>query len=138
MQHVEAISGASHAAGGSTGRLAALSAGEERRSRRRHPDRGRSGLHTVCGGGQTVQDVVRVSNMDGERGLSAPRGQQLAHMHPLKVVACLASSVTKAAAWPPRVPNCVIAKGMKRMSGRLLTPYGYFSNLVFSTRRRAT
>jgi hypothetical protein len=25
-----------------------------------------------------------VSNMDGERDLSAPRGQQLAHMHPLR------------------------------------------------------
>jgi hypothetical protein len=59
-------------------------AGDERRGRRRHPNRGRSGLHTVCGGGQTAQDVVRVSNMDGERDLSAPRGQQLAHMRPFR------------------------------------------------------
>jgi hypothetical protein len=44
----------------------------------------------------------------------------------------------KAVAWPPRVPSSVTAKGIKRMSGRLLTPSEYFSNLVFSTRRRAT
>jgi hypothetical protein len=42
-------------------------AGKEHRGKRRHPNRGRSGLHTVCGGGQTAQDVVRMTNMDGER-----------------------------------------------------------------------
>jgi hypothetical protein len=93
MQHVEATSGASRAARGSTGTLAAYGAGEERRGKRRHPSRGRSGLHAVCGCGQTAQDVVRVSNMDGERGLSTRalsatfrrgRGQQLAHMHPFR------------------------------------------------------
>jgi hypothetical protein len=40
-------------------------------------------LRTVCGG-QPAQDVARVSNMDGERVLSALGGQQLAHMHPLR------------------------------------------------------
>jgi hypothetical protein len=84
MQHVEATSGASRAARGVTGTLAAHGAGEERRGRRRHPNRGRSGLHAVRGGGQTAQDIVRVSNTDGERDLSTPRGQQLAHMHPLR------------------------------------------------------
>jgi hypothetical protein len=28
--------------------------------------------HTVCGGGQTAQDVIRVSNMDGKIDLSTP------------------------------------------------------------------
>jgi hypothetical protein len=41
-------------------------------------------------------------------------------------------------AWPPRVPDSVTAKGIKRMSGRLLTPSENFSNLVFSTRHVAT
>jgi hypothetical protein len=40
---------------------------------RRHPNRGRGGLHTACGGGPPTQDVVRVSDMDGERNLSTPR-----------------------------------------------------------------
>jgi hypothetical protein len=64
--------------------LAAHGEGEERRGRRRHPNRGRNGLHTVCGGGQTTQDVVRVSNMDGEIDLSTLEGQQLAHMNPFR------------------------------------------------------
>jgi hypothetical protein len=51
---------------------------------RRHPNGGRGCLRTVCGGGETTHDVVRVSNMDGERYLSAPRGQQLAYMHPFR------------------------------------------------------
>jgi hypothetical protein len=72
------------AARGSTGTLAAHRAGEERRGRRRHPSRGRSGLHFVCGGGQTPQDGVHVSNMDGEGDLSTSGGQQLAHMHPFR------------------------------------------------------
>jgi hypothetical protein len=59
-------------------------AGKEHRGKRRHPNRGRSCLHTVCGGGQTAQDVVRMTNMDGEWDLSAPGGQQLAHMHPFR------------------------------------------------------
>ena len=84
MQHVEATSGASHAAGGSTGTLAALGAGEERRGKRRHSSRGRSGLHTVRGGGQPAQDVVRVRDMDGERNLLTPTCQQHAHMHPFR------------------------------------------------------
>jgi hypothetical protein len=84
MQHVEATSGASRAARGSTGTLAAHGAGEERRGLRRHPNRGRNGLHAVYGGRQTAQDVVRVSNMDGERDLSTLGGQQLADMHPFR------------------------------------------------------
>jgi hypothetical protein len=40
---------------------------------------------------------------------------------PLEAAASLATSVKKAVAWPPTVPNYVTAKGMKRMSGRLLT-----------------
>jgi hypothetical protein len=118
---VEATSGASRAAQESTGTLAAHGAGEERRSKRRHPNRGRSGLRTIRGGGQTAQDVVRVSNMDGERDLSVSGGQQFAHMHPLETAACLATTVKKAVAWPPRVQDSVDAKGIKRMSGRLLT-----------------
>jgi hypothetical protein len=86
MQHVQATGGASRAARGSTGTLAASGAGEERRGRRRHPSPGRSGLHAVRSVGQTAQDVVRVSNMDGERDLSTPGGQQLAHMHPRSLV----------------------------------------------------
>jgi hypothetical protein len=70
MQHVEATSGASRAARGSTGTLAAHGAGKERRGKRRHPSRGRSGPRAVRSGVQTTQDVVRVSNMDGERDLS--------------------------------------------------------------------
>jgi hypothetical protein len=66
MQHVEATSGASRAARGSTGTLAAHSAGEERRGMSRHLSQGRGGLHTIRGGGQTAQDVVRVSKVDGE------------------------------------------------------------------------
>jgi hypothetical protein len=48
---MEATNGASRAARGSTGTLAAHGAREERRGRRRHPSRGRSGMHTVRGGG---------------------------------------------------------------------------------------
>jgi hypothetical protein len=44
----------------------------------------------------------------------------------------MAISIKKAVAWPLGAPNSVTAKGMKRMSGRLLTPSEYFSNLVFS------
>jgi hypothetical protein len=36
---------------------------------------------TPYGGGQTVHGIARVSNLDGERSLYAPGGQQLAHMH---------------------------------------------------------
>jgi hypothetical protein len=64
--------------------LAAHGTGEERNGMRRDPSRGRIGLLTVRGGEQPVQDVVRVSDMDGERNPKAPRGQQLAHMHPFR------------------------------------------------------
>jgi hypothetical protein len=84
MQQVEATSGTSRAARGSTGTLAAHVPGEERRDMTRHPNRGRNGLHTVCGGGQTAQDVVYVGDMDNERDLSAAGGQQVAHMHPFR------------------------------------------------------
>jgi hypothetical protein len=49
-----------------------------------HPNNGRSGLRIVRCGGQPAQDVVRVSDMDGERNISAPRGQQFAHMLPFR------------------------------------------------------
>jgi hypothetical protein len=68
MQHMEVNnSGASRAARGSTGTLADHGAGEERRGMRRYPGRGRSGLHAVCGGGQTAHDFVRASDVGGER-----------------------------------------------------------------------
>jgi hypothetical protein len=139
MQHVEATSGASRAARGSTGTLAVHGAGEERRSMRRHPSRGRSGLlHPVCGGGQTAQDFVRVTTWTARATFRRHEANNLPIYIPLEAGACLASSVKKAVAWPPRVPNSVIAKGIERMSGRLLTPSEYISNLVFSARRRAT
>jgi hypothetical protein len=74
--------------------------------------------------------------MDGERDLS--EANKLPTCIPLEAGACLAFSVKKAVAWPPRVPNSVTAKGMNRLSGRLLTPSEYFSNLIFSSRRGAT
>jgi hypothetical protein len=49
-QYVEATSGASPATRGSTATLAAHGVGEERSGKRRHPNRGRSTLHTVRGG----------------------------------------------------------------------------------------
>jgi hypothetical protein len=63
---MEATSFASRATRGSTGTLAAHGAREERLGRRRHPSRKRSGLHTVRGGGKLEQDVVHVTDMDGE------------------------------------------------------------------------
>jgi hypothetical protein len=51
------------------------------------------------GGGQPAQDVVRVSDMDGEINFSAPRGQQVAHMHPFRGSCPLGSFVKKAVAW---------------------------------------
>jgi hypothetical protein len=72
MQHMETTSGALRAARGSMGAVAAHGAREKRRGKRRHPSRGRSGIHTVSGGGQPTHDVVRVSDMDGdEKNLSA-------------------------------------------------------------------
>jgi hypothetical protein len=72
MQHTEAIiRGASRAARGSTGTLAAPGAGKKRRGMRRHPVQERSGLHTVYGSRQPAQDIVDESDMDGKRILSA-------------------------------------------------------------------
>jgi hypothetical protein len=105
--------------------LAALGAAEERRGKRKHPSRGRSGLHIASGGGQPTQDVVRVSDMDNERNLSAPRGGQPTHV-PLEAVPCLANSVKEAVACPLRAPNSVTANGMKMISRRLLTPPSTF------------
>jgi hypothetical protein len=56
----------------------------KRRGKTRHPNRAKSTFHTVCGGGKPAQDVVDMSDMDGERNLSAQGGQQLAHMHPCR------------------------------------------------------
>jgi hypothetical protein len=83
-QHLEATSSAPRAARGSTGTLAAHGTGEEYRGRAWHTNRGRSGIPTVRCGGQPAQNVVRVSDMNGERNVSAPRGQQPAHMHPFR------------------------------------------------------
>jgi hypothetical protein len=44
----------------------------------RYPSRGSSGLHTIGGGGQAVQDVARMKDVEGERD------QQLAYMHPFR------------------------------------------------------
>jgi hypothetical protein len=58
-----------------------------------HPSRGRSDLHTVCSGGQTAQDVVRVSNMDGERDtFRRPEANNLPTCIPLEAAAYCASS----------------------------------------------
>jgi hypothetical protein len=90
-------------------RLRPMARGEKGRGRRRYPNRGRSGLHIVRGGGQPAQDVVRVSDMDGERNLSAPRGQKLPHVHPLRGGCLRGQLCQKAGAWPPRAPNSVTA-----------------------------
>jgi hypothetical protein len=79
-----------------------------------------------------------MSDMDGERNLFAPRGQQLHTCILVHVAAYLATSFKKAVAWPPRALRSVTAKGMKRMSGRLFTPSEYFSDYVSSARMRAT
>jgi hypothetical protein len=143
MQRVEATSGASRAARGSTGTLAAHGRGEERRGMRRHPSRGQSGLHIVCGGVS-----ARESNMDmtlsalatwtARETFRRQEANDLPTCIPLEAAACLVSSVKKAVAWPPIVLNSMTENGMKRMSERLLTPSEYFSSLVFSSRRRAT
>jgi hypothetical protein len=73
-QRLEATSTASRAARGSTGTLAASGTSEECRGRRRYTNKGRSGLPTVRSDGQPAQDAVCVSDKDGERSLSAPRG----------------------------------------------------------------
>jgi hypothetical protein len=105
---------------------------------RRHPNRGSSGTHAVYGGGQTAEDVVRVSNMDGERDLSTARGQQLAHMHPFRG-GCLRGELRQesrgVAAESTEFRDC---KGNETDVGATPHHSEYFSNLVFSTRRRAT
>jgi hypothetical protein len=101
---------------------------------RRHPNRRISGIHIVRDGGQPGHDVVHVSNMDGDRNLSGPRGQLLAHLNPLGASACPTISIKKAVVWPPKAPNSVTAKKMRRMSGQSLSPSEYFSNLAFSAR----
>jgi hypothetical protein len=102
---VEATNGASRAARGSAERLAAHGktgnavAREERRGRGRHPSRGKSGPHVVRGGGQPVQDDVRVSGMDGLRNLSARHeANNFTTCIPLKAAACVANYVYKTVA----------------------------------------
>jgi hypothetical protein len=56
MQHMEVTRGASRAARGSKGTLAARATGEERRDMTMPESQGRSGFHTVRGGGQPEQD----------------------------------------------------------------------------------
>jgi hypothetical protein len=59
--------------------------------------------------------------MDGERDLSEPGDQQLAHMHPFFRGGCLLGELRqKRCGVDAKIP--VTAKGMKRMLGRLLTP----------------
>jgi hypothetical protein len=41
-------------------------------------------INTVRGGGHSAQDIVRMSDMDGKRNLTARVGQQLSHMHPFR------------------------------------------------------
>jgi hypothetical protein len=87
-----------------------------------------------------VQNVVRVINMDGERDLSTPRGQQLAHMYPFRggcMLCYLREESRGVAAESIKFRDSKGIKGMKRMSRRLLTPFEYFSNLAFSARRGA-
>jgi hypothetical protein len=79
-----------------------------------------------------------VGNMDGERDLSAPRGQQHAHMHSFKggcLLGPLRQESRGVAAESTKFRDC---KGNEADVGRLLPPFEYFSNLVFSARRRAT
>jgi hypothetical protein len=118
--------------------LASHGAGEERRGMRTHPRRDRSGLHINLGGGQPAQHVVCASDMDDEGVLSAARGQQFARVHPFRGGCMPCQLCQKAVAWPPKEPNFVTSKGMKRMSGRLFIPSEYLSNLVFSARHRVT
>jgi hypothetical protein len=93
---VEATSGTSRAVQGSTGTLAVHGAGEARIGMRMHPNRGRSGLHTVRGGGQFAQDVIRMSDMDVERNLSRRlEADNLPTYIPLEVAATLVNSVKK-------------------------------------------
>jgi hypothetical protein len=81
MQHLEATSGASRTARGSTGTLAGLQpmARVKNAVAREGISRGRSGIPTVCCGGQQAQSVVRVSDMDGKRNLSAKRSTICPH-----------------------------------------------------------
>jgi hypothetical protein len=104
------------------------------------PDRGKSGLNIVRWSGQSAQYVVRVSDMDSKRHLSRRQeANNLLTCIPLEAAAYMTNSVIKKSmAWPPRAPTSATAKDMERMLGRLLTPYEYFSNLVFSSRHRAT
>jgi hypothetical protein len=132
---MEATSGTSRTTRGSTGTLVIHGVGDECRGKRCHPIRGRSGLHTFGGGGY----VVRLSDMDGERNILGLGGQQLANIHPFRGCRMPGRfSQKRGVAWPPRALNSVTAKGMTRMSGQVLTPSEYLSNLVFPSRLRAT
>jgi hypothetical protein len=105
----------------------------------RHFNIERNGLPSVRCIGQPAEDIVRLSDMDGEREtFRRQEANNLPTYIPLEAAACLANSFKKGVAWPPRESKSVTAKGMKRMPRRLLTPSEIFSNLVISARRRAT
>jgi hypothetical protein len=57
-----------------------------------------------------------VSDMDGERNLSALRGQQHANMHLFKDGCLFGQICQKAVSWPPRAPNSVTVKCGKKPS----------------------
>jgi hypothetical protein len=57
-----------------------------------------------------------VSDMDGERNISALRGQQHAHMHLFKGGCLFGQICQKPVTWPPRAPNSVTVKCGKKPS----------------------
>jgi hypothetical protein len=131
MQHVEATSDSSLAARGCTGTLARLMARVKSHVTREGIQPEEEAATTP-----SAADVVRVSNMDGERDLSAPRGQQLAHAHPFRGGCLLGVLFLESRGVAPESTKFRDCKGNEAYVGA--TPSEYFSNLVFSPRRRAT
>jgi hypothetical protein len=136
--HREATTGASRAKRGNAKTILAHVAGEERRDMKRHPSRGKSGLHSVDDGGHSAQGIVRVVDINGKRNLSAPGGQQPGHMHPfiggcvyeqlcLKNIGVMATENTK---FRDR-------KGKKADVGATPLSIRVLSIIVFSTRLKS-
>jgi hypothetical protein len=79
-----------------------------------------------------------VSDMGGERNLSAPRGQQLPHVCPFRG-GCLPSKLSKKnRGVPAKNTKFRDRKGNEADVGAPFQPSYYFSSLVFSARYRAT